>query len=157
MASIRRRKWKSGEDVKEAWLLAYRDQQGRRRFETFETKRDANARRVQIESEIAQGIHTPKAASITLERAGQLWLEHCEVEELERTTLDGYRNHVELHINLALGTVKLAQLSTPLVTAFRDKLLKGDMPDQKRRSRAMARKVMTSLKAILGDAQRRGQ
>ena len=44
---------------------------------------------------------------------------------------------------------KLARLSSPMVESFRDALLKKG-------SRAMARKVLGSLKSILGEAQRRG-
>ena len=40
-------------------------------------------------------------------------------------------------------------MSTPLVEAFRDDLLRKG-------SRPMARKVLASLKSILGEAQRRG-
>src|SRR5215472_12500079 len=119
MASIRRRTWSHGDVVKSAWLLAYRDQQGKRRFETFTKKEDANTRRVEVEGEIAQGVHTPKAASITVARAAKLWLDWCEVEGLEFSTLRGYRNHVELHICPAIGETRLAQLSTPRMEAFR--------------------------------------
>jgi integrase len=45
--------------------------------------------------------------------------------------------------------VKLAALTTPRVNTFRDELLAS-------MSRAMARKVLTSLKSLLKDAQRRG-
>lgn len=60
-----------------------------------------------------------------------------------------YSNHAKLHINPLIGGIKLARLSTPVIEAFRDDLLK-------KCSRAMARKVLASLKSILGEAQRRG-
>jgi integrase len=68
---------------------------------------------------------------------------------LERSTLRQYRNHANLHINPLIGATKLAKLSTPAIEAFRDALLKKG-------SRVMARKVLASLKSILGEAQRRG-
>ena len=71
------------------------------------------------------------------------------LEDLERSTLRQYGNHVKLHITPLIGNVKLARLSTPAVEGFRDELLK-------KCSRAMARKVLASLKSILGEAQRRG-
>ncbi len=45
--------------------------------------------------------------------------------------------------------MKLANLTTPRLNTFRDELLTA-------MSRAMARKVMSSLKSLLKDAQRRG-
>lgn len=78
-----------------------------------------------------------------------MWIQKGELEKLERSTLRQYGNHVRLHINPLIGGVKLARLATPRIEAFRDELLK-------KRSRAMARKVLASLKSILSEAQRRG-
>src|SRR5262249_21744422 len=57
---------------------------------------------------------------------------------------------VRLHIAPSrICNEKLSRLSTPTIEAFRDDLLK-------KCSRSMARKVLGSLKTILGEAQRRG-
>jgi integrase len=48
-----------------------------------------------------------------------------------------------------IGREKLARLTAPMIEAFKDDLLRKG-------SRPMARKVLTSLKSILGEAQRRG-
>src|ERR1700751_2182155 len=73
-----------------------------------------------------------------------------ELENLARSTLRQYRNHVDLHIKPSrIGAEKLARLSTPTIEAFRDDLLK-------KCSRPMARKGLTSLKSVLSEAQRRG-
>jgi len=66
-----------------------------------------------------------------------------------RSSLRQYKNHVDLHILPLIGAVKLAKLSTPVVQLFRDKLLET-------RSRPLARKVLASLKSIIGEAMRRG-
>ena len=81
--------------------------------------------------------------------AARLWLERCEGVGLERTTNTAYRQHVALHITPLLGTVKLSQLTVPMVRAFEDKLAID-------RSPAMVRKILTSLGSILADAQERG-
>jgi integrase len=104
---------------------------------------------VTAQGEVARGVHTPENTSITVAEAAKLWIEKGELETLERSTLRQYGNHVKLHINPLVGNVKLARLSTPTIEAFRDELLKKG-------SRAMARKVLASLKSILGEAQRRG-
>ena len=69
----------------------------------------------------------------------------------EASTLAQYRQHAT-HITQRIGNLKLASLTPPRVNDFRDELLApvGGM------SRAMARKVLSSLKSLLRDAQRRG-
>jgi integrase len=152
MATIRKRvlrSEKTGEVTTTRWLVDYKDQSGKRRFQTFDTKREAEAARVRIEGEIAQGVHTPENTSITIAQAAELWIQRSELERLEISTLRQYRNHANLHIKPLIGGKKLAQISTPTVEAFRDELLKKS-------SRPMARKVLASLKSIITEAQRRG-
>jgi integrase len=149
MATVRKRSWKSGGETKTAWVADYCDQGGARRLKTFPTKKAADAWLVTARHEVARGVHTPESASITVAQAAELWIRRGETERLERSTLAKYRNHVALHITPRLGTLKLAQLSAPMVQGFRDDLL-GSL------SWPMARKVLGSLKAILAEAQRRG-
>jgi integrase len=150
MATVRERTWNKGKpNEKKAWITDYFDQTGQRHIKTFKRKKDATAWRVTMEGEVARGVHTPENASITVAEAAKLWIGKGELEKLERSTLRQYANHVRLHINPLIGNVKLARLSTPAVEAFRDDLLKKG-------SRAMARKVLASLKSVLGEAQRRG-
>jgi integrase len=148
--AVRRRSWttKSG-DRREAWIVDYVDATGARRIETFARKKNADARSAQIAVDIRRGIHTAASASPTVAQAGQDWLAYVELEGRERATIKGYREHLHLHINPRLGRVKLAALTTPRINAFRDDLLAT-------RSRLLARKVLTSLKSLLNDAQRRG-
>jgi integrase len=99
---------------------------------------------------VKRGVHTPENASITVAEAADIWIEKGELEKLARSTLRQYRNHVDRHIKPSrIETEKLKRLSTPVVEAFRDDLLK-------RCSRPMARKVLVSLKSILSEAQRVG-
>jgi integrase len=115
----------------------------------FRSRKDAKAFLVLTEGEIVRGVHTPESTSVTVAEAARLWLERGELEKLEHSTLRQYRNHVGLHILPMIGAVKLARLSTPVVQAFRDKLLET-------RSRPLARKILSSLKSIIGEAMRRG-
>jgi integrase len=148
--SVRRRSWrtKRGEN-RESWIVNYTDQDGARRIETFDRRRDAEARHAEIQVELHRGTHTAVSASPTVAEAAQDWLTAVELRGRERATLKGYREHVELHINPALGSLKLSALSVPRTVAFAEAL-------QRRKSRALARKVLTSLKSLLRDAQRRG-
>ena len=149
MAKVRKRTWTNGKGEQTAWIADYFDQAGKRHIKTFDTKREATAWLVTATAEVARGVHTPENASITVAEAAELWIEKGRLEQLERSTLRQYRNHVDLHICPLIGGVKLARLSAPSIEAFRDDLLRKG-------SRPMARKVLASLKSILGGAQRRG-
>jgi integrase len=149
MAKVRRRTWTNSKGKQTAWIVDYFDQQGKRHIKTFALKREADAELVKTTGEVARGVHTPENTSITVAEAAKLWLDKGELEKLERSTLRQYSNHIKLHIVPLIGGVKLARLSTPAIETFRDDLLRKG-------SRAMARKVLASLKSILGEAQRRG-
>jgi integrase len=150
MASVYKRTW-TGQDgrARVRWVAAYKDQHGRRHNKGFKARKDAKAFLVLTEGEVIRGVHTPESSSITLAEAAALWLKRAEIEQLERSTIAAYRSHVTFHIAPLLGAVKLARLSTPVVQTFRDKLLET-------RSRALARKVLASLKSIVAEAMRRG-
>ena len=124
MASVDKRTW-TGADNRERvrWVAAYKDQHGRRHNRGFKARKDARAFLILTEGEIVRGVHTPESSSITVTEAAALWLKRSELEQLERSTLRQYDNHVTRHILPLLGSVKLAKLSTPVVQLFRDKLL----------------------------------
>ena len=144
---------------KEAWVVDYVDQSGKRRLKTFTKKRAADAYAATANVEIRAGVHTADSASITVAEAGKRWIETGEQAGLERSTLAAYCQHLKLHIEPHLGHVKLSQLSAPMVKDFEAKLARGDMPGggpPQLRSRAMVRKVRVSLSSLLSDAQERG-
>ena len=147
---VLRRKWttRSGEK-REAWIAKYADGAGVRRIATFERKKDADAYFAEVQTALRAGTHTPASTSPSMREAAANWLAYVELEGRERSTLAQYRQHVELHINPRIGDEKLASLTTPRMNAYRDDLLAG-------LSRALAKKVLTSTKSILKDAQRRG-
>ena len=148
--SVRRRSWTNRNGSPgEAWLVDYTDQRGRRHIKTFDRRKDADAYHATVTVDVRQGTHLPDSESITVAEAGQLWLETGDGAGLERTTLDGYRQRVELHIVPLLGAVKLSQLTVPIVRHFEDRL-------RKKRSPAMVRMVLGALGSILADAQERG-
>jgi integrase len=148
--SVRKRKWTTRRgEAKEAWVVDYTDGQGDRHIETFERKKDADARHAAVTVEVDRGIHTAKGRSITLAAAAEDWIKFVTLEKREPATIAGYRQHVDKHIVPRLGATKLAAFTTPRIERFRDELLES-------MSRALAKKVLGSLKAILKDAKRRG-
>jgi integrase len=147
--SVRKREWttRNGE-AREAWIVDY-VANGSRHIETFQRKKDADAREAQVAVDVSRGIHTAPSKSVTVGEAANDWIGYIEGEGRERTTIHRYREIVRLHVMPRLGNEKLAKLTTPRINAFRDELLKA-------MSRAMAKKVLVALKATLKDAKRRG-
>lgn len=147
MASIRKRRLPSG---KFCWQFDYRDQYGKRRSKQFRTKKQAETWQFRIMPEVLLGVHAPDSISITVATACQNWLRRCDNEDLAASTLQQYRQHVRKHIDPFIGLHKLSRLSTPDVERFVDELTA-------RASRSMSRKVLTSLKSVLTEAQRQGR
>ncbi|WP_066807173.1 tyrosine-type recombinase/integrase [Sphingomonas asaccharolytica] len=149
--SIRKREWTTPRgEARTAWLVDYRDPQGKRRAKQFDRKKDAEAWATTAKHEVATGTHTADSQSITIAKAGENWLARGAREQLEQSTLDAYGQHVKLHINPFLGARKLSQLTQPMVEKFRDDLLDGG------RSRPMAKRVLGSLYSIIKEAKRLG-
>jgi integrase len=136
--------------MREAWVVDYVDQRGDRHIKTFAKKRDADAHHAIVGAAVRAGTHTADSKSITVAKAAELWLESCAAAGLERTSIDAYRQHVDLHIVPILGALRLSQLTVPLVRGFVDRLRRDG------RSPAMVRKARRSLGALLADAQERG-
>jgi integrase len=148
MASIRKRKFGPDKE-REAWVVDYVDQHCKRHIKTFKLKKEADDYLTTVRQEVREGIHTAASESITVAKAAEDWITFVGGEGREQSTIDQYRQHVRHHIVPRFGAEKLARLTSPRINAFRDELIK-DM------SRAMAKKVFASLKAILKDAKRRG-
>lgn len=148
--SIRKRKWTYNGKTRETWVVNYTDAGGGRRLKTFDRKRDADAYHTKVDNELRQGIHTADSASITVAKAGELWLRAGEDAGLERASLDRDRRHLNLHIVPFIGAKRLSQLTAPMVRTFEEELRASG------RSPAMVQGIVGSLGAILADAQGRG-
>jgi integrase len=141
--AVRKRSWttRKGEQ-KTAWIVDYRDQNGKRHIETFDRMKDADAREATVRVNIRQGTHVAPSETITVAAAAQQWLARVKADGRERGTQKQYEEHVRIHIVPRIGRFKLAKLSHGVVANFRDELLR-DL------SRPTARKVLTSLKMLL--------
>ncbi|MBB4857170.1 integrase [Novosphingobium chloroacetimidivorans] len=149
--SVRKREWATPKgEVKTAWLVDYKDAQGKRRAKQFVRKKDADAFVTKASWEVSQGTHTADSQSITVEKAGANWIARAEREDLEPSTIKSYREHLRLHINPLLGARRLSQITKPMVEEYRDQLLDTG------RSRAMAAKILRSLSSLLKEAHRVG-
>jgi integrase len=148
--AIRHRKWTWKGKEKSAWVVDYFDAKGKRRLKTFRSKREADDWRSKTRIELKHGTHVADRDSVTVAEAGRLWLATCEANELERGTLQLYRQHLDLHIAPLFGAKKLNELTVPALRAFHDQLRSNG------RSLALTKKIMTYLGGLLADAQERG-
>jgi integrase len=149
--SVRKRKWEGPRgEPREAWVVDYVDQQGDRHLKTFATKREADAHHAIVGVAVRAGTHTADGKSVTVAKAAELWLESCEAAGLERTSTEAYRQVANLHITPILGTLRLSQLTVPLVRGFEDRLRRDG------RSPTMVSRARRLLGALLADAQERG-
>ena len=151
---IRKRIWKKPNgETGEAWVADYRAD-GKRHIKTFPTRKEAVAFSNKVGVEIGEGRHVADSASITVADAAAIWIKAVELGRndnppAEQSTLRQYRSHLNHHILPAIGRVRLSHLKRTNVSAFRDHLLT-------KLSRPMAKKVLTSFKGIIGEAEARG-
>lgn len=151
MATVTKRIWPDSKGrQQEAWRVAYTDNLGKRRFKQFGTKRDADAYRIRVEGEVARGIHTADAATITVAEACDLWITTGETDGLEFGTIRQRRNLTRLHIKPLLGDKKLSRLTVPDIETYRDALLTTGT------GRPTATKAVRALSSVLIEAMRRG-
>jgi integrase len=147
--AVRKRKWTTGKgEVREAWLVDYYDAMGRRHFETFERKKDADEVHDKIRTAVRAGNHVATSSSKTIREAATLWLDSTK-GRIEDASLLNYRGHVDNFIVKHLGEVKLSKLNMATARGFEDWLAKNTSP-------IMTRKVMTTLGTLISDARERG-
>jgi integrase len=157
MSSIHKVRWSSGGKEKTAWAVDYFDQERKKRRRTFKTQREAKEWDIAAQGEIKAGRHTPDSRSITVIEAMRLWCDRCRLrvnldggDRLEWSTVRQYDSHAAHIAGSSIAGVKLSRLGMPMVEAFKDELLGRGI------SSATARKILTSLKTAITEAQRRG-
>jgi integrase len=149
--SVRKREWVSPKgEAKSAWICDYVDSKGIRRLKTFKLKKEADAFSAKASVEVREGTHVADSDSATITKAGKFWLASAEAAGLERSSVNQYRQHLDLHITPLIGETLLSKLTVPMIRSFEDELRETG------RSTAMVKKIMTSLGSLLADAQERG-
>src|SRR5262245_48872744 len=149
--SVRKRNWttRTGEQ-REAWIVDYIDQGGTRHIQTFERKKDADARHAEVKIDVKKGIHVASSKSVTVAEAGKRWTNAAEAEGLQRATVRTYCQHVDLYIVPLLGRTKLSEITVPVVAQFKKALRERGV------SPALIKKVVVSLGSIIAESQQHG-
>ncbi len=132
--------------------MRYRDAAGKRRAKQFDKKADAVLFADTIKAEVRAGTHVAERDTVSVAKAADTWLEACRLgrdgrEPVEASTLRQYRTHVRVHIVPRIGGLKLPYLTAQRAREFRDvDLLAAGV------SRAMTKKILTSLSSLCGEA-----
>ena len=149
--SVRKRSWNTAKgESREAWIVDYSDARGERCQETFAQKKFADARYAEVKVRLRAGTHVAPSKSVTVAEAGESWLRASEANGLERSTIKTYREQLHYHIVPFIGRLKLSEVSPAVVRGLEDDLrVQG-------RSGSTARRVISSLGALLADAQEQG-
>jgi integrase len=160
MASIRKRTWKSkdrdGQPTElTAWVVVYtafdpKKKKERRFQETFATKKEAEAFKINTLHEVQRGTHTPASISKTVVEAWEAWLDECKANNLELGTILQRTQHLNLHVGPFIGHEKLSSLTVPRIHQFDADLRNAG------RSLSMRRKILVNVKTMLKFAQGRG-
>lgn len=171
MATVRRRTWKTAKgEARIAFALDFVDANGERQRLQFATKREADAKRVEIESQLRGGTYRADAAKVTLKDAADQFLEHCagrrdRGERMTRRNYEVYEGHIRNYIcpdparhegkrqnkrlivfREGIGALKLAQLNTRQVGDFRDRLRNAGV------SVVTTRKILATFQLVLNFA-----
>lgn len=148
--AVRKRIWKTSVgEAREAWVVDYTDSAGKRHIETFDRKKDADARHDKVKQDVRQGTHV--STKLTIAQAGENWLTKAEKGvgregPLERATIKGYRETLTLHIKPMIGRLPIAKLDAAAGNKFEVQLLDAG------RSKATVKSTLRSLSMILADA-----
>jgi integrase len=171
MAIVRKRTWTTSKgEPRTAWAVDFSDPAGKRQRRHFDSRREADAFRVETEGQLRTGAFRPEAAKISVKEAADLFLAYCENrmkrgERMTRTNFTWYAGHVHNYIcpdeaHLAktkrfrkrelfahgIGTIKLAHLTARGVSDFRDRLRDSGL------SVTSTRKILGTLKLVLNFA-----
>jgi integrase len=126
------------------WVVDYRDGTGRRRWESYRTKReaeDALAAAVPASRERRFPLVHP---NITLAEYAERWLGLCSA--LKPRTVKGYREKLDRHILPALGTLQVRRLHRGAIRTLLSEKLASDL------STDSVRLIHATLRALLSAA-----
>jgi len=132
MASVRKRTWTNRTGTHEAWIVDYKDERGKRLSGgQFERKKDADAKKREIEDEIERGIHVGKRERWTVR---QVWEDEdrgwkqelqkrCNRKEIRQSRLDNIEKVMRLHILPEWGGRPLTNVALDAAQLWVDRIL----------------------------------
>lgn len=138
MACVRKRRGK--------WVLDFRDQEGNRRWETFRTRQEADDALSARLKQLRTGSYVPPREVPTFEEIAKDWL--ATKSDRRVSTVSQWEVHIDLHLNPALGKLRLDRIRVADFDRFKaDRLAAGLKPQT-------VNKLLTTAAAIFQYANR---
>lgn len=125
MASVRKRIWTHNGQAKEAWVVSYTDQGGKRRLKTFDRKKEAEAYRGSVEIEIEKGIHTPLNETVCFRQAAEDFLLNLDKRRQRGDVTRAFVRNCGYRLKRAIdhfGARRVSLLTSGEIQAFIDDL-----------------------------------
>jgi hypothetical protein len=97
LARVRKRVWKNKEgETSVGWTVDALDVQDKRQRKQFESRREADAVRVEIEGQLRVGTFRRDADKVTVKDFSELFIAHCEarMQRRERMTRRNYQTYL---------------------------------------------------------------
>lgn len=144
MASLRQEKSR--------YVVDFRDQTGRRNKRAFQDKREAQAFKTRIESELSSGSYRSQSHTKTVADLIGLYLEELpklvEREEYSPNHASNIKTHLRRFGHHSIARLKLALVTSGQINRYADELRSGGM------SAATAGKHLSSIRALFAFGQR---
>ncbi|KAB0570572.1 tyrosine-type recombinase/integrase [Brucella pituitosa] len=154
MASVRKREWEYNGVRKSAWEVRYVDQGGKHRSKSFDKKKDADAHRSKIETELNAGLHVAESGKFSVEYVAKEYMrwqdQRLKSGIIGKTYHYKVAKDVRRHILPALGHLKLSEVNLEVLSDWHGKLI-----TEKKVAPVSARQFETVLKGIFEFAIRR--
>jgi integrase len=139
MACVKRRR--------NRWVVDFRDQDGKRRWQTYDTRDEADTALSKLVPAVRQGTYRAPAELPTLEAVARDWFASKGGHRVSSQA--GWQVHLDRHILPALGKRRIDQITVADVDAFRDDRRAAGLAPQ------TVNKLLTTLAALFVFAQRR--
>lgn len=139
MACVKRRR--------NRWVVDFTDAAGKRRWESYRTRDEADAALSKRVRQLDNGSYLPEAAVPTFRAVAGDWLEGKRSRAMN--TYVGYQTHLELHLLPALGDLTVRELRASHFETFRAARLRAGLSPQ------TVNKLLTTAAAVLKLAERR--
>ncbi len=169
--SIRKRTWTNADGSKTTvWIADVADATGHRERRQFESRKEADAFRIATEGQMRAGSFRGDASKVTVMDAAVSFLQYCERRRQrgERMTTKNYRvmeGHIYNYIcpdptrhegkrrpankcefDGGVGSIRMSQLRSRVVTDFRDRLREAGV------SVVTTRKILSTFQQVVGHA-----
>lgn len=161
MATTTKRTWKdkAGGGLKSAWSVSYVDLEGNRHRKQFSKRKDADAFRVDVESQIAKGSFRQSSLTRTVAQAARAYTEKIEArldeDKIARSYFDTELGYVRNYIScssgrvapsVGIGGMKLRQCTSGRIMDYEQRLRGAGVPGTTRR------RVLGTLSRIFSHA-----